>query len=82
MAPAQGGDSDKKKGDFEAFFKRLDANMDGKLSKDEFLKLAERAKDKAQARQKLTEAYDKIDPEGKGIEKAPFKKYLDDRKKQ
>jgi Ca2+-binding EF-hand superfamily protein len=82
LAPAQGGDREKKKGDFEGFFKHLDANMDGKLSRDEFLKMAERAKDKTQARQKLSEAYDKIDPDGKGIEKGLFKKYLDERKKQ
>ena len=74
---AGGGDEPgkKSKGDVDAFFKKLDGNMDGKLSKDEFLKMAERAKEKEKARQKLSQAYDKIDPEKKGISKDSFRRY-------
>ena len=77
-----GGDGGKKfKGDFDSFFKKLDANMDGKLSKDEFLKMADRAKDKDQARDKLSQAYDKLDPEMKGIGKETFRRFLENGKK-
>ncbi len=76
-----GGDNGKKfKGDFEAFFKKLDSNMDGKLTKDEFLKMADRAKEKDQARAKLSQAYDKLDPEMKGITKEVFRRYLENGK--
>lgn len=77
---ASGGDNGKKlKGNVDAFFKKLDSNMDGKLTKDEFLKMADRAKekDKAQARQKLSQAYDKLDPEMKGITKEIFRRFLE-----
>ena len=75
---ASAGDNGKKsKGDFEAFFKKLDTNMDGKLTKDEFLKMAERAKEKEQARKQLSAAYDKLDPEKKGVTKEKFKNFLE-----
>lgn len=78
-----GGDqsgSKKFKGDFEAFFKKLDGNMDGKLTKDEFLKMADRAKEKEQARAKLGQEYDKLDPQKKGIAKETFRRYLENGK--
>jgi hypothetical protein len=81
MAGAQEGDNGKKNRDFETSFKKLDANMDGKLNRDEFLKMADRAKEKNQARQKLGEAYDKLDPQRKGLARDVFKRYLDERKK-
>ena len=74
------GNGKKFKGDFEAFFKKLDTNMDGKLSKDEFLKIADRAKEKDQARQKLGQEYDKLDPAMKGITKELFRRYLENGK--
>ena len=75
------GDNPRKfKGDFDAFFKRLDTNMDGRLSKDEFLKMADRAKEKDQARAKLSQAYDMLDPEMKGISKDLFRRYLENGK--
>ena len=78
---AGGGDNGKKfKGDFEAFFKKLDSNMDGKLTKDEFVRMADRAKEKDQARAKLGQEYDKLDPEKKGITKEVFRKYLENGK--
>ena len=82
LIAAEGGDSGKKfKGDFEAFFKRLDSNMDGKLSKDEFLKMADRAKDKEQAREKLSQAYDLLDPAMTGITREVFRRFLENGKK-
>jgi hypothetical protein len=69
------------KGDFELFFKKLDTNKDGKLSKTEFLQLADRAKDKAKARDKLTKVFETLDPENKGLTKEQFKCYLDSSKK-
>ena len=78
-----GGDSNggkKTKFDFEAFFKKLDSNMDGKLTKDEFLRMADRAKEKDQARAKLSQEYDKLDPEKKGIDKEVFRRYLENGK--
>ena len=77
-----GGDygSGKKFKDFEAFFKKLDSNMDGRLSKEEFLRMADRAKEKEQARAKLSQEYDKLDPEKKGIAKEVFRRYLENGK--
>ncbi len=44
LSVAGAEDAKVKQGDFEVFFKKLDTNMDGKLSKDEFLRMAERAR--------------------------------------
>lgn len=71
-----------KKIDVEAIFKKLDANSDGKLSKMEFVALAERYKDKEKAKEKLTAVFEKIDPENKGLSKDQFRKYLDSVKKK
>jgi len=71
-----------KKIDLDEFFKKLDENMDGKLNKDEFLKLADRAKDKQKARAILGKAFDKLDPKMKGISRDQFKLYLNDMKKK
>ena len=49
-AAADDGANAKYKGNFEIFFKKLDTNRDGKLSKDEFLQLADRAKEKAKGK--------------------------------
>ena len=65
------------KGDFDTFFKKLDTNRDGKLSKDEFLQMADRAQDKNKAREKLARVYEMLDAEKKGISKEQFKTYLD-----
>lgn len=81
MAGAGDGDGKKtKKLDFEAFFKKLDANMDGKLNREEFLKLADRAKEKEKAREKLGQAFDKIDPRNQGITKEQFRRFLEQKK--
>src|SRR4051794_32946449 len=62
LAPAGAGDEkDKKaKGDVDALFKRLDADKDGRLSKDEFLRMAERFKERDKARKELGAAFDKL----------------------
>lgn len=81
---AAGAGEDEAKGkvkiDFDVFFSKLDMNKDGKLSKDEFLRLAERAKDKERARDKLSQAFDKIDPRNAGITKEQFKRFLEQKK--
>jgi hypothetical protein len=77
----ENGDVKKNRGEFDTFFRKLDANLDGKLNRDEFLKMADRARERNQARAKLAQAYDKLDPERKGLSKEVFKKYLDDSKK-
>jgi Ca2+-binding EF-hand superfamily protein len=83
MGPAGADDAAKSKykGDFEAFFKKLDTNMDGKLSKDEFLQMADRAKEREKARVKLAKVFEMLDPENKGLTKEQFKTYLDSKKK-
>jgi Ca2+-binding EF-hand superfamily protein len=71
------GAQETKKIDVDAFFKKLDGNNDGKLSKVEFLKLAEAYKDKQKAREKLTVVFDKIDPKNEGLSKDQFRTYID-----
>src|SRR5262249_52798599 len=68
--------------DAEKFFKKLDANSDGKLSRDEFLKLADRVKetDRDKARDRLAKFYDKLDPQRRGLTKEQFKAFLEARK--
>jgi len=58
-------------------FKKLDTNKDGVLSKDEFLKLADNFKNKDQAREKLTKAFELIDKDMKGLSITQFKTYLE-----
>jgi len=76
LAGSAGG-QETKKIDVDRFFKKLDTNNDGKLSKDEFLKLAEVFKDKQKAREKLTVVFDKIDPKNEGLSKDQFRTYID-----
>lgn len=66
--------------DFEAFFQKLDADKDGKLSRTEFLQMADRAKEKEKARAKLAKVFDMLDPANKGITKEQFKTFLDTKK--
>ena len=72
----------KKKLDSEAIFKKLDANKDGKLSKDEFLKLADNFKNRDKAREKLVAAFEKFDTDMTGLTQDQFRKYLDSVKKR
>ena len=74
---ASAGAQETKKIDVDAIFKKLDTNSDGKLSKDEFLKLADNFKDKVKAREKLTKTFEMIDPRSEGVNKDQFRKYLE-----
>jgi hypothetical protein len=83
LGGAQAQDTAKKgKLDCEAIFKKLDANKDGKLSKDEFLKLADNFKNRDKAREKLVVAFEKFDTEKTGLTQDQFRKYLDSVKKK
>jgi Ca2+-binding EF-hand superfamily protein len=72
----------KKPLDADAIFKKLDANNDGKLTRDEFLKLADRFKNKEKARVKLAMVFDKIDPDNQGLTKEQFRVYLESTRKK
>src|SRR5438094_911925 len=74
-------DGPQSKGDFEAFFRKLDTDKNGRLSKPEFLKMADQAKERAKARDRLAKVFDMLDPENKGITKERFKAYLESSKK-
>lgn len=57
-------------------FRKLDENMDGKLTQQEFLKLALRAKDAKAAEKRLRKIYAKVDPKGVGITPERFRMIL------
>lgn len=77
-AGAQDQAKDKKK-DPDTIFGKLDKNSDNKLSKDEFLKLAELGRDKEKAREILGKVFDKhADRETKALNRDQFKKLLTD----
>jgi hypothetical protein len=82
LGGVQAQDTKKGKLDAEAIFKKLDANSDGKLSKDEFLKLCDNFKNKDRAREKLTAAFEKFDTHKMGLTQDQFRKYLDSVKKK
>lgn len=77
MLASSAGGQEPKKGDVDALFKKLDANNDGKLSKTEFLKLADSYKDKDKARDKLGMVFDKIDPKNEGLSREQFRKLIE-----
>jgi Ca2+-binding EF-hand superfamily protein len=77
LGPAIAGDDGKKGKDIDAIFRRLDANMDGKLNKDEFLKIADRFRDKDRARAELGQTFDKLDPTNKGLTKDQFRTFVE-----
>jgi Ca2+-binding EF-hand superfamily protein len=69
--------------DVDGVFKKLDANGDAKLQKEEFLRLAEHFKDKGKAREKLTSAFTTMDAEKKGfLSKDQLRGYFDAAKKR
>jgi len=73
---------DAPKGNVDTFFTQLDKNKDGKLSRSEFVLLADRSQEKEKARQQLGQAFDKLDPANKGITREQFKRFLDAQKKK
>jgi Ca2+-binding EF-hand superfamily protein len=79
---ANGQDSPKKEIDVDTIFKKLDTNSDGKLSKDEFLKLADNFKDKEKARKKLTDAFEMIDTDKMGLSIQQFRTYFEKARKK
>jgi hypothetical protein len=82
LGTVRADDAKKSVAEVEAFFKKLDANNDGKLSKEEFLSLAERFKDRTKARQRLAIVYDRIDTGRMGITQEQFKMYLESNPKK
>lgn len=73
----------KKKVDAETIFKKLDTNNDGKLQRDEFLKMADSFKNKDKAREKLASTFMTIDVEKLGfLSRDQFRRYLDAAKKK
>lgn len=77
LGPAIAGDDGKKGADIDAIFRKLDTNMDGKLNKAEFLKIADRFRDKDRARTELGQTFDKIDPTNKGLSKDQFRTFVE-----
>jgi hypothetical protein len=71
------GDDGKKGKEIDVIFGKLDANRDGRLSKDEFLKVAEKFRDKEKARKHLGLTYDKLDPDQKGLSREQFRAFAD-----
>ncbi len=74
MTAASAGDEDdnkkKKKVDAAAIFKKLDADNNGRLSKEEFLKIADRAKDADRAEKFkaiLTKVFAKLATDNQGL---------------
>lgn len=69
--------------DVDSIFKKLDSNADGKLQKEEFLKMSDRFKDKEKAREKLVSAFVRIDSAKAGfLSKDQFRTYLDATKRK
>lgn len=66
--------------DIDAVFASLDANKNGILNKEEFLKQVEKFKDKDKARADLAKTFDTLDPKDLGIKKDRFWDYLESTK--
>jgi Ca2+-binding EF-hand superfamily protein len=77
LGSAQAADDGKKSKDIDAIFRKLDANMDGKLTRDEFLKIADRFRDKERARIELGRTFDKLDPNNQGLTKVQFRTFVE-----
>ncbi len=76
------GDAGSKGKNPDVFFRKLDVNMDGRLSKDEFLKIADKFRDKDKARQQLGQTYDKLDPSHQGLSREQFRTFVEARAKK
>jgi Ca2+-binding EF-hand superfamily protein len=82
LGGVQAQDGQKKKLDAAAIFMKLDTNSDGKLSKDEFLKLADNFKNRDKAREKLGTSFERFATNKMGLTQDQFKQYLDSVKKK
>jgi Ca2+-binding EF-hand superfamily protein len=77
LGSASAGDDKKKERNIDAIFRRLDKNNDGRLSKDEFLKMADRFRDKDRARAQLGQTYDRLDPKNDGLTRDQFRTFVE-----
>ena len=68
--------------DIDAIFRKLDTNKDGRLSKDEFLKIADRFRDRDRARSQLGQTFDKLDPTNQGLTRDQFRMFAEVRHKK
>lgn len=82
LGPVRAGDNGKTSKDIDAIFRKLDTNKDGRLSKDEFVRIAERFRDKEKARVQLGQTYDKLDPDHKGLTQTQFRMYVEASRKR
>ncbi len=82
LGPAAAGDEAKKATDIDAIFAKLDTNKDGRLSKDEFLQIANRFRDQDKARSQLAQTYDQLDPSMKGLTRDQFRAFIEARLKK
>ena len=82
VGPLTAGDNGKKGKDIDAIFHKLDGNKDGRLSKDEFLRIAERFRDKEKARVQLGQTYDRLDPERRGLTRDQFRTFIEASRKK
>jgi Ca2+-binding EF-hand superfamily protein len=82
-APASAAEGKKKKTDLEALFKKLDTNNDGKLSKEEFAKIAELGKKKGAKSKRIDQLFQKLDTNNDGsLSLEEFKKIREVRAKK
>lgn len=81
VVPASAADKAAKKRDPEQIFKKLDANSDGKVSKDEFNRLADRLAKKLdadKAKEMATKLFEKLDADKDGSISAEEAKKLNE----
>jgi Ca2+-binding EF-hand superfamily protein len=79
VGPLTAGDDGRPARDIDKMFRKLDANKDGRLTRDEFLKIADhfRDTDKDKARTRLGQAFDKLDPEQRGLSRDQFRSFIE-----
>lgn len=83
FSSAAAQDTKKGKFDVDAIFNKLDTNNDGKLQRDEFLKMADSFKNRDKAREKLGNTFTTIDTERRGyLSRDQFRVYLETAKKK
>jgi Ca2+-binding EF-hand superfamily protein len=82
FGPTSAGDDGKKGRDIDVIFRKLDSNNDGRLTKDEFLKIADKFRDKDKARRQLGQTYDRLDPDQKGLTREQFRSFVEVNKKR
>jgi Ca2+-binding EF-hand superfamily protein len=90
LAGAEAGQQDKKsrrKMDPDVLFKKLDTNKDGRVSREEFLKLAAKIQERlgpekgAQIAERLGQMFDQYDTDKKGLTLQQFRQMREDQSK-